>query len=130
MVFFRLLRCPLHTQVAEKAGTCLLQPLDTAQSFYLSLEKVAIGRHFLVCCGLSVLAAGQKGEEGVGHATEGRVHPRAFREGEVLRHIQDFREKFWSKFWISLYIFTSPSAQDREKTVSSGRLFLPNRPLG
>ena len=33
------------------------------------------------------------------------------------REIQDFREKFWSKFWISLhiqYIFTSPSAQDRE----------------
>ena len=40
------------------------------------------------------------------------------------------REKFWSKFWISLYtlyIFTSPSAQDREK---SARLFLPNRSLG
>ena len=46
-----------------------------------------------------------------------RGRPRAFREGEVLWHIQDFREKFWSKFWISLYIlyiFTSPSAQDRE----------------
>ena len=30
--------------------------------------------------------------------------PRAFRQGEVLRHFQDFREKFWSEFWISLYI--------------------------
>ena len=58
---------------------------------------------------------------------------RAFREGEVLRQFQDFREKFWSKFWISLcilYIFTSPSAQDREKSARLGRLFLPNRPLG
>ena len=46
-----------------------------------------------------------------------RGHPEAFREGEVLRQFQDFREKFWSKFWISLYIlyiFTSPSAQDME----------------
>ena len=46
-----------------------------------------------------------------------RGHPGAFREGEVLRQFQDFREKFWSKFRISLYIlyiFTSPSAQDRE----------------
>ena len=50
-----------------------------------------------------------------------RGHPGAFREGEVLRPFQDFREKFWSKFWISLYflyIFTSPSAQDREKSAS------------
>ena len=34
-----------------------------------------------------------------------------------MRHFQDFMEKFWSKFWTSLYIlyiFTSPSAQDRE----------------
>ena len=57
-----------------------------------------------------------------------RGHPRAFREGEVLQHIKDFREKVWSKFWISLYIlyiFTSPSAQDREKSASLGRLFLP-----
>ena len=49
--------------------------------------------------------------------TIARGHPRAFREGEVLRQFQDFREKFWSKFWISLYllyVFTSPSAQDRE----------------
>ena len=30
--------------------------------------------------------------------------PRAFRQGEVLRHFQNFREKFWSKFWISLYV--------------------------
>ena len=29
-----------------------------------------------------------------------------------------------------LYIFTSPSAQDREKSASLGRLFPPNRPLG
>ena len=46
-----------------------------------------------------------------------RGHPRAVREGEVLRQFQDFREKFWSKFWISLYIlyiFTSLSAQERE----------------
>ena len=37
--------------------------------------------------------------------------------GEVLQQFQDFREKFWSIFWITLYIlyiFTSPSAQDRE----------------
>ena len=60
-------------------------------------------------------------------------HSSAFSEGEVLRRFQDFREKFWSKFWISLYIlyiFTSPSARDREKSASLGRLFLPNRPLG
>ena len=45
----------------------------------------------------------------------------------------NFREKFESKFWISLYIlhiFTSPSAQDREKSASLGRPFLPNCPLG
>ena len=62
-----------------------------------------------------------------------RGHPRAFREGEVLRQFQDFREKVLSKFLFSLYIlciFTSPSAQDREKSASLGRLFLPNRPLG
>ena len=62
-----------------------------------------------------------------------RVQPRAFRQGEVLQHFQDFREKFWSKFWVSLYvlyIFTSPSAQNREKSASSGRLFLPTHPLG
>ena len=62
-----------------------------------------------------------------------RGHPGAFREGEVLQQCQDFREKFWSKFWISLYIlyiFTSPSAQDRKKSASFGRLFLRNRPLG
>ena len=43
-------------------------------------------------------------------------HPGAFREGEVLQQFQDFRERFWSKFRISLYIlytFISPSAQDR-----------------
>ena len=46
-----------------------------------------------------------------------RGHPRAFSEGEVLLQFQDFREKFLSKVWISLfilYIFTSPSVQDRE----------------
>ena len=62
-----------------------------------------------------------------------RGQPRAFRQGEVLRHFQDFREKFWSKFRNSLYvlyIFISPSAQNREKSASLGRLFLPNRPLG
>ena len=34
-------------------------------------------------------------------------------EREVLQQFQDFREKFWSKFWISLYIlyiFTFSSA--------------------
>ena len=65
--------------------------------------------------------------------TTSRGHPGAFREGEVLQQFQDFREKFRCKFWISLYIlyiFTSPSAQDREKSASLGRLFLPNRPLG
>ena len=54
-------------------------------------------------------------------------------EREKFFRTQDFREKFWSNFWISLYIlyiFTSPSAQDREKSASLGRLFLPNRPLG
>ena len=62
-----------------------------------------------------------------------RGHPGAFREGEVMQQFLDFREKFWSKFWISLYIlyiFTSPSAQDREKSASLGRLFLPNHTLG
>ena len=60
-----------------------------------------------------------------------RGHLTAFREGEVLRQFQDFREKFWSKFWISLcilYIFISPSAQDRKKSASLERLFLPNHP--
>ena len=64
---------------------------------------------------------------------DNKGHPSPFREGEVLRQIQDFRMKIWSKFWSSLYIlyiFTSPSAQDREKSASLGRLFLPNRPLG
>ena len=59
-----------------------------------------------------------------------RGHPRAFREGEVLRQFQDFREKFWSEFWISLYIlyiFTSPSTQGRE--VSQFReTFFPKSP--
>ena len=58
---------------------------------------------------------------------------RAFRQGEFWRHFQDFRENFWSKFRISLYvlcILSSPSAQNREKSASLGRLFLPNRPLG
>ena len=58
---------------------------------------------------------------------------RAFRQGEVLQHIQNFREKFWSKFWISLYvlyIFTSPSDQNTENSASLGSLFLPNRLLG
>ena len=55
-----------------------------------------------------------------------RGQPRLVRQEEVLRHFQDFREKFWSKFWISLYvldIFISPSAQNREKSASLGRLF-------
>ena len=62
-----------------------------------------------------------------------RGQPRLVRQGKVLLHFQDFREKFWSKFWIFLYvlyIFTSPSAQNREKSASLGRRFLPNRPLG
>ena len=33
-----------------------------------------------------------------------RGHPGIFREGEVLRQLQDFREKFWPKFRITLYI--------------------------
>ena len=33
-----------------------------------------------------------------------RGRPRAFRQGKVLRHFQDFREKFLSKFLISLYV--------------------------
>ena len=52
---------------------------------------------------------------------------------EREKFCDNFRKKFWSKFWISLYIlyiFTSPSALDREKSVSIGRLFLPNRLLG
>ena len=59
------------------------------------------------------------------------AHPGAFREGEVLQQFQDFREKFKSKFWISLYIlyiFTSPSAQDREKSQLR-ETFLPSCPL-
>ena len=51
-----------------------------------------------------------------------KSHPRALREGEVLRQFQDFREKFWSKFWISLYIlyiFTSPSAQSQLRETFS-----------
>ena len=52
---------------------------------------------------------------------------------ELSDKISGFQGSFWSKFWFSLYIlyiFTSPSSQDREKSVSFGRLFLPNRPLG
>lgn len=33
-----------------------------------------------------------------------RGQPRAFRQEEVLQHFQDFKENFWSNFWISLYI--------------------------
>ena len=33
-----------------------------------------------------------------------RGQPRAFRQGEVLRHFLDFTEKFYSKFWIFLYV--------------------------
>ena len=52
---------------------------------------------------------------------------------EMFCDIFRLRETFWSKFWISLYvlyIFTSPSPQNREKSASLGRLFLPNHPLG
>ena len=72
-VFFRLRHHPLlHTQVAEKWGVCLLQCLNTALRFNLSLEEVAVGRRFLICCGLFVLADGHKEKEGVGCAAEGR----------------------------------------------------------
>lgn len=50
-----------------------------------------------------------------------------------LGKFRDFRENFWSKFWILLYvlyIYTSPSTENREKSASLGRLFLPNHPLG
>ena len=43
-----------------------------------------------------------------------RGHPGAFREGEVLRQFQDFGEKLWSKLWISLYIFTSPTFSPKQ----------------
>ena len=46
-----------------------------------------------------------------------------------MRQFQDFKEKFWSKFRISLYIlyiFTSPSAQDRENRHSGS---VVERPL-
>ena len=62
-----------------------------------------------------------------------RGQARAFRQGEILKHFLDFGEKFWSQFWIFLYVLyieTSPSAQNREKWARLGRLFLPNRPLG
>ena len=62
-----------------------------------------------------------------------RGQPRAFRQIEVSRHFLDFWEKFCSKFWIFLYILyikTSPSAQNREKSASLGRLHLPHRLLG
>ena len=54
-------------------------------------------------------------------------------KGKFCCHFQDFREKFWSKFWISLdvlYIETSPSAHNREKWTNLGRLSLPNHSLG
>ena len=41
--------------------------------------------------------------------------------------------KFLLEFQICLYIlysFTSPSAENREKFVHFGRLFLPSRPVG
>ena len=35
-----------------------------------------------------------------------RGQPRAFWQGEVLRHFLDFRELFWSIFWISFTFLT------------------------
>ena len=43
-------------------------------------------------------------------------------QGEVLVQIFGFP--------IHSIHLTSPSAQDREKSASLGRLFLPNRPVG
>ena len=40
------------------------------------------------------------------HEVSGRGHPRAFREGEVLRHVRNFREKFWSKFGFLYRFYT------------------------
>ena len=46
-------------------------------------------------------------------------------------------KKIWEKFGLEfqvclyiLYIFTSPSAENKDKFVHLGRLFLPSRPVG
>ena len=70
--FFLLRRRPLRTQVSEKGGGVPFAGLDTAQRFHLSLEEVAVGRRFLVCRGLSVLASRHKEKDGAGGAAEGR----------------------------------------------------------
>ena len=50
--------------------------------------------------------------------------------------VPDFRhskEKFFLEFQVCLYIlyiFTSPSAENKEKFVHLGRLLLPSRPVG
>ena len=61
-----------------------------------------------------------------------RCHPGAFSVGEVLQQFQDFREKFWSKFWISLYIYIFSLLPQLKigRSAVLGRRFLPNRPPG
>ena len=58
-----------------------------------------------------------------------RGHPSAFREGEVFATFSGFEGEVPISLY-SLYIFTSSSAQDKEKSASLGRFFLPNCLLG
>ena len=49
-----------------------------------------------------------------------------------LGYLSDFRKTFEAEFQLYLYVLyikTSPSAENREKFESVGRLFLPSRPL-
>ena len=62
-----------------------------------------------------------------------RAQTRQEIQGEVLSLSQKIWEKLGFEFQVCLfilYIFTSPSAQNKEKFVHLGRLFLPSRPVG
>ena len=95
---------------------CSQGPLSSAWAYCISCAPSACC-HCRGCCSCPLQCNRQCMDMG---------HPGAFREGEVLRQFQDFREKFWSKFRISLYIlytFISPSAQDREVSQLSWDFF-------
>ena len=61
-----------------------------------------------------------------------RVQTRQEIKGEVKSSPQENLE-VWNEFPVCLYIlyiFTSPSAENKEKFVHLGRLFLPSHPIG
>ena len=94
--------CTVCQSVRDFVHVCLVFMLY--QSFTVCLSS------FLVACQFISQSTKQLKDLRNQKQYCGRGHPGALREGEVLRQFQDFREKFWSKFWISLYIlyiFTS-----------------------